>query len=184
MGHRASSTVTLAFDGAVVPRANLLGAPGEGLPILLASLNKSRPSIAAHAIGIGHAAFADETDYARERVQSGKRVIDFQGNQFTIADLASELAMVERWHNYVANLIDEGVDHVGEEVGGYALPQPLADVLDERGIAGLQRVRLCCLVDGAQQLVCIPQVQPPEICAGCGRLDVRVLRIIEVKTHV
>ena len=115
MGHRASSTVTLAFDGAVVPRANLLGAPGEGLPILLASLNKSRPSIAAHAIGIARAAFADATGYARERVQSGKRVIDFQGNQFTIADLASELAMVERWLDYVANLIDEGVEDFGLE---------------------------------------------------------------------
>ena len=47
MGHRASSTVSLAFDGARVPRAILLGEPGEGLRILLASLNKSRPSIAA-----------------------------------------------------------------------------------------------------------------------------------------
>src|SRR5919202_6808009 len=52
MGHRASSTAALAFNGCRVPRANLLGAPGEGLAILLASLNKSRPSLAAHALGI------------------------------------------------------------------------------------------------------------------------------------
>ena len=52
MGHRASSTATLAFDGCRVPRANLLGAPGEGLALLLASLNRSRPSVAAHALGI------------------------------------------------------------------------------------------------------------------------------------
>jgi len=115
MGHRASSTVSLAFDGARVPRANLLGEPGAGLPILLASLNKSRPSIAAHAIGIARAAFSDATRYARERVQSGKRVIDFQGNQFTIADLASELAMVERWLDYVASLIDGGETDFGLE---------------------------------------------------------------------
>src|SRR5262249_19694495 len=52
MGLRASSTAMLAFDNCRVPRANLLGAPGDGLKILLASLNKSRPSVAAHALGI------------------------------------------------------------------------------------------------------------------------------------
>ena len=115
MGHRASSTVTLAFEGCRVPRANLIDAPGRGLPILLASLNKSRPSIAAHAIGIARAAFKDATGYARERRQSGQRVIDFQGNQFTIADLAAELALVERWLDYVAKLVDGGTTDIGLE---------------------------------------------------------------------
>ncbi len=115
MGHRASSTVSLAFDGARVPRANLLGEPGEGLRILLASLNKSRPSIAAHALGIARAAFMDATAYARERVQSKHRIIDFQGNQFTLADLGSELALVERWLDYVAELIDGGEPDFGLE---------------------------------------------------------------------
>ena len=55
MGLRASSTAALAFDGCRVPRANLLGKPGDGLKILLASLNKSRPSVAAHALGIARA---------------------------------------------------------------------------------------------------------------------------------
>lgn len=108
MGHRASSTVSLFFEGCRVPRANLLGEPGEGLPILLASLNRSRPSVAAHAIGIAKAAFKDAISYANEREQSGRRVIDFQGNQFTIADLAAELALVERWLDYVAELVDAG----------------------------------------------------------------------------
>ena len=105
MGHRASSTVGLAFDGARVPRSNLLGEPGEGLRILLSSLNKSRPSIAAHALGIARDAFRDYVAYANEREQSGRRVIEFQGNQFTLADLASELALVERWLDYVAELV-------------------------------------------------------------------------------
>ena len=115
MGHRASSTVSLAFEGCRVPRTNLLGEPGEGLPILLASLNKSRPSIAAHAIGIARAAFKDAIAYANEREQSGARVIDFQGNQFTIADLAAELALVERWLDYVAELVDTGSEDFGLE---------------------------------------------------------------------
>jgi acyl-CoA dehydrogenase len=57
MGLRASSTAMLAFDGCRVRRANLLGNPGEGLKILLASLNRSRPSVAAHALGIAPAPF-------------------------------------------------------------------------------------------------------------------------------
>ena len=115
MGHRASSTVTLAFEGCRVSRANLIDAPGRGLQILIASLNKSRPSIAAHAIGIARAAFKDATGYARERRQSGQRVIDFQGNQFTIADLAAELALVERWLDHVAELVDGGTTDIGLE---------------------------------------------------------------------
>jgi acyl-CoA dehydrogenase len=67
MGLRASSTAALEFDKVRVPRANLLGAPGDGLKILLASLNKSRPSIAAHALGIAIAAFKDMTAYMNTR---------------------------------------------------------------------------------------------------------------------
>jgi alkylation response protein AidB-like acyl-CoA dehydrogenase len=115
MGHRASSTVALSFDGARVLRANLLGAPGDGLKILLTSLNKSRPSIAAHAFGIARAAFRDMIAYTNERVQSKHRIIDFQGNQFLFADLASELAMVENWIDYVAGLIDGGATDFGVE---------------------------------------------------------------------
>jgi alkylation response protein AidB-like acyl-CoA dehydrogenase len=115
MGHRASSTVGLAFEACRVPRMNLLGEPGTGLATLLASLNKSRPSIAAHAIGITRAAFKDAIGYANEREQSRQRVIDFQGNQFTIADLAAELALVERWLDYVAELVEDGVEDFSME---------------------------------------------------------------------
>ncbi len=115
MGHRASSTAALSFAGCRVPRSNLLGNPGDGLNILLASLNKSRPSIAAHAFGIARAAFRDMITYTNERVQSGRAVIDFQGNQFMIADLASEMAMVENWIDYVAGLVDGGAADFGLE---------------------------------------------------------------------
>ncbi len=115
MGHRSASTAGLSFNGCRVPRANLLGEPGDGLRILLASLNKSRPSVAAHAFGIARAAFKDMIAYTNERVQSGRSIIDFQGNQFMIADLASELALVENWLDYVARLIDDGATDFGLE---------------------------------------------------------------------
>jgi alkylation response protein AidB-like acyl-CoA dehydrogenase len=115
MGHNGSSTCALSFDNVHVPRANLIGKPGDGLGILLESLNKSRPSIAAHARGIARAAFRDMISYGNSRVQGGKTVLDFQGNQFTLADLASELLMVERWIDYVAELVDSGDTDFGME---------------------------------------------------------------------
>ncbi|MHA6730220.1 acyl-CoA dehydrogenase family protein [Devosia sp. A369] len=115
MGHNGSSTCALSFDNVRVPRANLIGKPGEGLSILLASLNKSRPSVAAHARGIARAAFKDMVAYGNERVQGGKRVLDYQGNQFTLADLACELLMLERWLDYVAELVDGGSTDFGME---------------------------------------------------------------------
>jgi acyl-CoA dehydrogenase len=115
MGIRASSTAALRFDGCRVPRANVLGAPGEGLRILLQSLNKSRPSIAAHALGIARAAFDEMVRYMNERRQSGSAIIDFQGNQFLVADLASELALCEAWLDHVVRLIDAGAQDYGLE---------------------------------------------------------------------
>jgi len=115
MGIRASSTAALAFEGCRVPRANLLGAPGDGLRLLLASLNKSRPSIAAHALGIARAAFGDAVAYINERRQSGRRIAEFQGVQFLLADLAAELAQCEAWLWHVARLVDAGVEDIGIE---------------------------------------------------------------------
>ena len=115
MGLRASSTAALSFESCRVPRANLLGAPGDGLRILLASLNKSRPSVAAHALGIARAAFEDAVAYINERRQSGRRIVEFQGIQFMLADMATDLAMCERWLWHVAALVDADASDFGIE---------------------------------------------------------------------
>lgn len=115
MGHRAAPTVALSFENCRVPRANLIGEPGSGLATLLVALNKSRPSMAAHAFGIARAAFDDIVSYTNERKQSGRNIIDFQGNQFLIADLASELAMTELWLDYVGGLVDADAPDFGLE---------------------------------------------------------------------
>jgi acyl-CoA dehydrogenase len=112
---RASSTAALAFDGCRVPRSNLLGEPGDGLKILLASLNKSRPSVAAHALGIARGAFEDAVFYINERRQSGRRIVEFQGIQFMLADMATDLAMCEAWLWHVASLVDGGGSDFGIE---------------------------------------------------------------------
>ena len=115
MGLRASSTAALAFDNCRVPRANLLGNPGDGLKIMLASLNKSRPSVAAHALGIARAAFEDAIGYINERRQSGRKIVEFQGIQFMLADMATDLAMCEAWLWHVARMVDSGAADFGVE---------------------------------------------------------------------
>jgi len=115
LGMRASSTSALAFDGCSVPRENLLGAPGEGLQILFASLNRSRPSIAAHALGIARAAFEDAVEYINVRRQSGRRILEFQGIQFLVADLAAELALCESFLWAVGRAVDAGEANLGIE---------------------------------------------------------------------
>jgi alkylation response protein AidB-like acyl-CoA dehydrogenase len=115
MGLNGSSTCGLSFDNVRVPRRNLLGNPGDGLKVLLASLNRSRPSVAAHARGIARAAFQDMVAYSNQRMQSGQAVLDFQGNQFALADLACELVLLERWLDYVADLVDAGDDDFSME---------------------------------------------------------------------
>jgi alkylation response protein AidB-like acyl-CoA dehydrogenase len=115
MGTRASSTTSLAFDGVRVPRANLLGSPGDGLRILFASLNKSRPSIAAHALGIARSAFNDAIEYINSRRQSGKRILEFQGVQFLVADLAAEYALCDSFLWAIGKSVDEGAEDFGIE---------------------------------------------------------------------
>ena len=115
MGLRASSTATLAFDNCRVPRANLLRNPGDGLKILLASLNKSRPSVAAHALGIARGAFEDAVNYINERKQSGRKIVEFQGIQFMLADMATDLAQCEAFMWEVARRVDGGATDFGVE---------------------------------------------------------------------
>lgn len=115
MGHRASSTATLAFDACRVPKTNLLRGPGEGLNLLLASLNKSRPSVGAHALGIAAAAFEDAVAYINGRKQSRKKIIEFQGIQFLLADLAAELTLCTAFMIEVGRMVDAGRSDISIE---------------------------------------------------------------------
>ena len=115
MGQRAASTVSLSFDDVRVPQENLLGEPGDGLKILFTALNKSRPSIAAHALGIARAAFEEAVAYINKRQQSGQNIIEFQGIQFMLADMATDLALCESWLWRIGAMIDQGEEDVSIE---------------------------------------------------------------------
>ncbi|MFC7706251.1 acyl-CoA dehydrogenase family protein [Plastorhodobacter daqingensis] len=115
MGTNASPTAEIAFSDCRVPRANLIGEPGDGMKIMLSVLNKSRPSVASQALGIASAALNDMLAYANERQQGGKRIIEHQAISFMIADHATELLSVRLLLDHVGRLVDAGVRDMSVE---------------------------------------------------------------------
>ncbi|QUG99990.1 acyl-CoA dehydrogenase family protein [Saccharopolyspora erythraea] len=89
MGLTGSPTTELRFDGARVPAERLVGAEGDGLKIALAALDSGRLGIAACAVGLAQAALDLAVDYARQREQFGRPIIEFQGLEFLLADMAA-----------------------------------------------------------------------------------------------
>ena len=90
LGIRGSPTAELTFDDVRVPAENRLGAEGEGFKIAMATLDRSRLSIAAQAVGIAQGATDAALAYTATRTQFGERVVDFQGIQWMLADMASQ----------------------------------------------------------------------------------------------
>ena len=90
MGIRGSPTAELTFDDVRVPLANRIGEEGAGFKIAMNTLDVSRLSIAAQAVGIAQGATDAALAYVADRTQFGRRVVDFQGIQWMLADMASQ----------------------------------------------------------------------------------------------
>src|ERR1043165_4796840 len=91
LGLRASSTCELILDNCRVPRENVLGEVGKGYKIAIETLNEGRIAIGAQMIGLARAALEYATAYARKRQQFGKPIGEFQGVQFELARMATEI---------------------------------------------------------------------------------------------
>jgi alkylation response protein AidB-like acyl-CoA dehydrogenase len=108
MGWRSSPTWELVFDDCRVPSGNLVGAEGEGFKVALAALDAGRLGIAACSVGLAQAALDAAVDFARERQQFGRRVADFQGIQFMLADMATKVEAGRALLRRAAQLKDSG----------------------------------------------------------------------------
>ena len=95
LGQHASDTCQLAFEDMRVPASQRLGAEGMGLKIALANLEGGRIGIAAQAVGMARAAFETARDYARERKQFGKPIVEHQAVAFKLADMATRIDAAE-----------------------------------------------------------------------------------------
>ncbi len=91
LGIKGSPTRELHFDHVRIPGDRLVGAVGDGLKIALRTLDHTRVTIGAQALGIAQGALDGALAYVKERKQFGKRIADFQGIQFMLADMAMEL---------------------------------------------------------------------------------------------
>ena len=91
LGIRASSTCELILEDCRVPRENVLGEAGKGYKIAIETLNEGRIGIAAQMLGIARGAWEYAANYAQERKQFGKPLAEFQGIQFQIAQMATDI---------------------------------------------------------------------------------------------
>ena len=91
LGIKGSPTRELHFEDCRIPGDRMVGSPGEGLKIALRTLDHTRVTIGAQAVGIAQGALDLAIDYVKERRQFGTRIADFQGIQFMLADMAMTL---------------------------------------------------------------------------------------------
>jgi acyl-CoA dehydrogenase len=108
MGQRASNTATISFDEVEVPAENLIGEENRGFKLAMMTLDRTRPGVAAMAVGIARAAFEFAVEYSKERVQFGVPIAMHQAIQFMIADMATKVdaSRLLMWNSAV--LLDQG----------------------------------------------------------------------------
>jgi len=114
MGLRGSDTVELFFEDCRVPAENRLSEEGYGFRVAMMSLDAGRIGVAAQALGIARAALEAAVRYARERVQFGKPISEFQAVQWMIADMKAEIEGARLLTLRAAWLKDEGRSHGAE----------------------------------------------------------------------
>jgi len=118
MGLNASPTTELNFNDCFIPSGNLLGQEGEGFNMALTALNGGRISIGACSTGLAQQAFDYALTYAHKRKQFGKPIATFQGMEFLIADLATEIEAARLMVYRAACLMDQGAPSVLEAAMG------------------------------------------------------------------
>jgi alkylation response protein AidB-like acyl-CoA dehydrogenase len=114
LGIRASSTCELILEDCRVPKSNVIGEVGKGYKIAIETLNEGRIGIGAQMLGVARGAWEYAAKYAQERKQFGKSIADFQGIQFQIAQMATEIEAVRLMVYNAARMKDAGVPFVKE----------------------------------------------------------------------
>ena len=114
MGIRASATRELVFQDCRVPKTNILGKEGMGFLVAMRTLDQSRPGVASQAVGIAQGALDKALAYAHERHQFGKPISSFQGMQFLLADMATQVEAARALTYAAARSIDSGEKDVSK----------------------------------------------------------------------
>jgi len=108
MGIRASATRELVFQDCKIHKSQLLGKEGQGFIVAMKTLDRTRPGIAAQAVGIAQGALNEAIKYAREREQFGQKIISFQAVQHMLSDMATQTEAARALVYAAAREIDSG----------------------------------------------------------------------------
>ena len=114
LGIRASSTCELILDDVTVGAGQVMGEPGKGYKVAIETLNEGRIGIGAQMLGLAEGALDHALKYARDRTQFGKRIGDFQGIQFQLAEMATRIEAARLMVYNAARLRDAGQPFVTE----------------------------------------------------------------------
>lgn len=115
MGIRASCTRELVFEDCKIPKANLLAKEGMGFIVAMKTLDRTRPGVAAQALGIAQGAFDEAVKYSRERVQFGQTISSFQAVQHMLADMAIQIEASRCLVYQTCRHIDSGARDISKE---------------------------------------------------------------------
>ncbi|EHK80094.1 acyl-CoA dehydrogenase domain-containing protein [Saccharomonospora azurea SZMC 14600] len=144
MGLTGSTTAQMIFEDARVDADRLIGAEGQGLKIALSSLASGRLGIAACSVGLAQAALDEAVAYAKQRTQFGKPIIDFQGLEFLLADMAAAVDSARATYLDAARRRDRGLpftrqSSVAKLVATDAAMKVTTDAVQVLGGAGYTR---------------------------------------------
>jgi alkylation response protein AidB-like acyl-CoA dehydrogenase len=109
LGLRASDTAEIIFEDCRIPKENCLGEPGEGFIDSLKVLDRGRISVAAMAVGMAQGAYEASVHYAKQRRQFGKPIAEFEGIQWKLADMATEIEAGRLLTLQAASRVDRGL---------------------------------------------------------------------------
>ena len=115
MGIRASCTRELVFDNCRIPKSNLLAREGMGFIVAMKTLDRTRPGVAAQALGIAQGAFDEAVKYSRERVQFGHTISSFQAIQHMMADMAIQIEAARCLVYQTCRHVDSGAKDISKE---------------------------------------------------------------------
>lgn len=139
MGIHGLTTAQLFFTDCSIPRENLLGKEGEGFKIAMRTLDLTRPTVAAQALGVAQGALDVAIEYAKQRVQFGQPISSNQGLQWMIADRAMEIEAARQLTYHAASLIDANnpdVTRVGSMAKCFASDVAMRTTVDAVQIMG------------------------------------------------
>lgn len=115
MGIRASCTSELVFENCRIPKENLLSREGMGFIVAMKTLDRTRPGVAAQALGIAQGAFEEAVKYSKQRVQFDQPISSFQAVQHMLADMAIQIEASRALVYQTCRFIDSGAKEFSKE---------------------------------------------------------------------